>query len=796
MEIRRVLLSKKIIISLALLLVISVGFYLGAQYDNAKLNGVSLSQERTEYKNILDALKGKSLDEMMTAINAEQERISVLSDLLKSESTPEESLKIRKEYPELAQEYDENKNSIDLLQLWTKEQELTKISTQVEHISSYSDYLKSIDAQAKQMNTICIFADNDPLSVKNIEKTTEDYASLKGITLSLGNDKPITTVLQFELVHYLTLIFALVIIFSFLEERKKGLQNIIYSAPNGRFSLALKRGAILFFSIAFVNIITYAVMFGVSFLMYGGIDDIFRNVQSVKMLQNFIYPMSELEFILFYILINILTQLTVAFILWFVLSFIQNLSLALGTTAAVFAVEYLLYALLPSQSNIALFKYMNIFYYLNPTEVIIKYRNINAFVIVINAYWLLVISSLVFLAVFAVLCTVTYAVKYPSKTPNKLEIIIVKAFKKINEAYWKLVEKLNVTGIELYKLLVIQKGFVVLAAFVLVLFSLTSSNPIFYSAEDSILNRFYEQYGGKVGDGALNYVADIEAELEAADKEYIQASKDYSNGRLSKNDYEMARLRYSVYDTKRSVLSTIYERLDYIENNAKNGNEAWLVNPKGYENLLYTSGYSRQQSFSLLSVFSIVIIISGVFAFEKRSQMYNSLMASFGGRGQLFKKKILSATIITVIIWLCFTCAELYDVFSQYTLANPDAPIKSLEVFNSLPFNISIGAFIALMYITRLILLLSSAYIVCFISSCTKYHLSIITSLAVLILPSVLYTVGIEAFSYASVTVPIAFMNLLISSQGFTFLIPVFFITVLGILSIIFAKQKWCKNSR
>ncbi|MCD8025892.1 MAG: YtzC family protein, partial [Clostridiales bacterium] len=710
MELKRVLLNKKIFLSFILIIAVSVGFYINAQFNGVEYEGVSLTQMNADRNEILNDLNGKSISEMQEEVDSRLEYASVISSLLAFDTSKadnyeeyqeywlDQEQELRSSYPDIAEEFDENKASYDAAEIEASCLVLSEISEQLEYIASYPDYLDSIDAQAQQMNSISIFSESNSLSSLNISKTVEDYSELKGISLELGSDEPLISVLDFELIHYLAFFFSVILVFAFVEERKRGLWNLVYSAPKGRFSLALKRAGILSLSVALVNIVMYAVMFSVSFSFYGGADDLFRNVQSIQLFQNFIYPMNELEFIAFYILINILTQLVLAFLIWFVVAFIQNTSIAIGAAGVIFAGEFLLYSLLPAQSNFALFKCMNVFYFVNPTEAIIKYSNINAFVTVINLFWLVIISAIIFTLIFASLSVAVSSLKHPGKTPGKLEIALVKLFGRVTAVYWKLVEKLNVIGIELYKVLIVQKGIVVLAAFVFVIFSSASTDYIYYSGADSIVKSFYEEYSAPVTDNTLKYVEDLENEIAEVDEEFLQRQEAYYNNEISADEYTDAQLKLDAYDNKREALEKIKERIEFAQTNSEQGTESWLVEPDGYENLLGESGFSRQQNFALISIFCLIIMLSGVFAFEKCSAMYPSLMATCRGRGCLFRQKIICAGALTAVVWLCSTAAELYDVCSQYTLSSFGAPVKNLEFLNSLPFNISIAAFLVILY--------------------------------------------------------------------------------------------------
>ncbi|MCD8025893.1 MAG: hypothetical protein LUF33_02905 [Clostridiales bacterium] len=92
--------------------------------------------------------------------------------------------------------------------------------------------------------------------------------------------------------------------------------------------------------------------------------------------------------------------------------------------------------------------------------------------------------------------------------------------------------------------------------------------------------------------------------------------------------------------------------------------------------------------------------------------------------------------------------------------------------------------------------MLAVTYVVCLVSTYAKYEICIVISSVILIVPSLLYAVGLEFLSYISVSIPLAMMNLILSSDGFTFLIPVFIIIAAGAISLAAAKRSWCNESR
>lgn len=64
---------------------------------------------------------------------------------------------IRNQYPEIASEFDKHKESYNAQELTNKDYALNNIVKRAEYVNGYSDYIKSVESKAQQMNSISIF---------------------------------------------------------------------------------------------------------------------------------------------------------------------------------------------------------------------------------------------------------------------------------------------------------------------------------------------------------------------------------------------------------------------------------------------------------------------------------------------------------------------------------------------------------------------------------------------------------------------------------------------------------------
>ncbi|MBQ9673137.1 MAG: hypothetical protein IJV39_00735 [Ruminococcus sp.] len=801
MEFKRVVFNPKNLFLFMFVVLISVGLYINSQFKNEEYSDYNVTEINTLREQLVDELKSYPPEKRTEIVTSKLTYTTTLCDLIDYDNLKSKDYKayeqtwmeseeqLRDENKEIAKYYDENKKTLDINNLYVQQKVLTQLSNQIEYINGYPAYLESIDASASNMNNISIFKTEDDTVSDNIKKTVQDYSNLKNVELSIGIDEPITTVVNSELPGYLLIIFSLFVIFTFLEERKQGLWTLIYSTPNGRLRLALKRAGVLSIVIAVATVIMYICMFVTAFVFYGGTVDLSRNVQSIDMFKNFIFPMSELQFILFYIGIIVLMQLTLAFMLWFIFSFIQNITFAFGITGVIFAGEFLLYYYLPYQNYFSLFKCINLFNFVNPADGIIKYRNLETFGFTLNMFNLLIIGAIVCSAAFVISAVITLALKRPNKTSTKIEIQILKLVAKVKYIFWIIVEKFTLIGYEFYKILFIQKGLIVAIVFVFVLFNSINTDKIYYSATDSIVNNFYKEYGGKDINNAEKYLQNLAKEIEDVDKEFEKSIIDFKNNKITSEEYLNKKMKSLAFESKREALEILNERLSYAKEN-----NLWMVNPLGYNILLGEEGDSQQTVNAILSIFVLIILLSGIFAYENKSNVYYIMKATYGGRNYIFRKKITVASVIAVFLWFVMSASDFYNVLANYNLQSFTAPVKSLMFLTNLPFETSIITYVILVYLIRLAMILCVAYIICFVSIFTKYEVCIALLSVVLVVPSLLYVLGIEMFKYLSLSILVSASNLLRECAGFTFVIPIVLVTILGVAGLIFSNKRWCKN--
>ena len=171
-ELGRILSSRRRMIVLLLLPLLSLGLFLLQEMQGVLRGGWTLLQETSEeYKNKMAAYDGMDPAEI-----AQQEEMYYSS-------------------------------RVDL-------------RDQAAHVRDYEQYLKMVQAQAERMSSSLLFSkDKNSFTYRNILKTAKDFENLHGVSVEFGSDRAVESWLQFKTADVFHLLAILIFVLAFLEER-------------------------------------------------------------------------------------------------------------------------------------------------------------------------------------------------------------------------------------------------------------------------------------------------------------------------------------------------------------------------------------------------------------------------------------------------------------------------------------------------------------------------------------------------------------------------------------------------
>lgn len=670
---------------------------------------------------------------------------------------------------------------------------------QSEHISSYSDYLSGIIEESNVLSSISIFQNADTFSSKNLEKTREDYLPLEGVEVSYGQYEGLASVINFELVHYIIFVFSFILVWFFFEDEKKGLWCVSYAAPKGRAMLAVRRIGVLLAGNALFVGCAYFLLFLAGFTLYGGIGDIGNSIQSAQMFRSCTIRTTVIGYIFLYVLLHIFLAFAMSLFIWMILLLFRNHLFSTVLLLLILTVEGIFSMTLKDQSVVVVLKYENLFRLINSGDVPYAYRNYNLFETPINCFRSLFILAAVVVGISAAAGIWITAKRKPVASASKAEIAILGVIKRLKEAYHRIIAKLSVFGLELYKILIMQKGILFFLLWGYLLVSGMDTNSIFYMGDGILMQEIYREYSGP-DDGRLRaYVKENKAVLKQADADYEKAIADYEAGRIDRMELEAAVMWYDTYRSLRICTQNVENQLTYMERvKARTGIDVWFLNSKGYkiiltgDGLYEGAGYGAQEKRALLAVVLLSMLLCMVFSYDRSCGMETLLKAAPRGRTHLFHTRIKAAALLCAVICAVTYGLEIYEVQSIYPLSCLQAPVQSLNFMEDFPLRVSIGTFLVLLELIHFIMLFSIGMMVYAFSAYLKGMQGMIASLAFLAVPAVIKILGAPWAAFLSVTQPMIYVEAL---QECGFIVSTFVVALelaVGTVCYLLVKKKWC----
>ena len=255
----------------------------------------------------------------------------------------------------------------------------TDLYSRYQWLEEYPAYLQQVQLQAEQMQATTLFSAENSFSLRNSQKTAQDFAACAGIELRVGNDRFLTAVNQWRGADILALVLLLMVVFFlFLEEQENDVFRLVRATPNGRTTTAaakLMTGCLFALAIALTfsagTMLTAGVLYGA--------PDWGRSVQSIRSFRGCTLFLTEGSYLICFLVQKLLAFLAVALVVACLVAFLKSSKLVCVAGVLVAAAEAGFYVFLHPASVGNALKYLNLLFLLDPAAVFTEYVNLNLF---------------------------------------------------------------------------------------------------------------------------------------------------------------------------------------------------------------------------------------------------------------------------------------------------------------------------------------------------------------------------------------------------------------------------------
>ena len=780
MELIRIFKNKKFIAAVITLLLLNcVSFYITQQKSLSDF-GINIDTYSATFKDNADIFTEVDKKSIIEKSN----KFEILKSF--ADNTEDKAQQI-KEYPDLYQEYKNSNYSYE--ELATQAEFYSHFAYQLEYQNDYPAYIKSILKNAQNLSSKKLFSNKTSYSYKSIQKSANDFSKNKNIKLSLVNDLPVSTVLNYQIGDFILILICVFMAISFVSEKNVNL--LINTCKNGRRILKMKQLPILILFSLFFSFAIYISEMLISLKIYDAPMNLYALIQSTDIFSDCILHINFLQLFAIHILFKAIIASMIALAIWLFISLSSNIILVSAIAGVITSIELLLYKNISAQSNLSIFKTFNIFSLFDYRS-ISEYNLVSVFSKPVRAEKAVWIIVLLVIFIISALILISANRNYPIKSPKKAFRILHVLFDKLSEFYAKLQSVIYAGRFETFKIMHIGKGLLVVIAFLLIIGFNFNTNPLVFSSTEAFLNDYYEEYGGELSEKVYKNIEKMRSEADAVESEYNFKSEQYASGEISLEEYELAAAKNEAYDTQRKAVDKLTEQIDRIESLSQKGIKPVLVNELGYNNLFYSQSNQTQ---ILILICAVVILFSSVFSIEKGSNMLILNHCSKNGRKQLYFKKIFTVIPKTFILTLVSYLSLILQNNYLYKLGNMNANIHNLECLQEINLNLSIAEYIILNFIFEFIFVTVVGLIITSLSAFMPQLAVIIISACLFILPSALYMIDIYSAKEISTSYLLNF-NALILDKGISIgsFIMHYALIVFCIVMLVLSNRKWCST--
>lgn len=629
-----------------------------------------------------------------------------------------------------------------------------RLKAQVEYLKDYPNYLERVQEQAYKMQHSSIFgADPNSFTYRNIIKTAKDFDDLSSAGVSLGNDLAMQNWLAFSWADWGFLAAILLLVMSFLEERKKGLAAIVRSCPAGHGKLQGTRLLILLLYSTGMTFLLYYLPLMVSLVAEGGWSDLSHPVQSLAAFQKCTAQLTIGEFLVHFFFLKTACGFFLGVLIWFALSFLEQVQLCWMVTSTALAVEYFLHTTIPTQSILSPLRYVNVFSYVFTSKIYTEYVNLNFFSYPIGKSTML----LGLLLIGTIVLSTVIVVLMPKRYPFGNRDLLGKWLNLWNRVKDPVLRKLGMFGFEWYKQLFMTAGGLVLVLGLLISSDLPLNSGAYNRIEDSLYRQYVAQVQGPVTQSTYDYIAQARASLEGVE--------------INRAEFEAA-----------------LNRLEQTVTDLPEG--AWVIDDTMFLNIYGSESWYTQRNTALIALLILCASLSSLFSLEQNADLKRMLHSAPGGRERLFRAKYGIAVGITVLVWLMVFVQEWRTASEMLGEAILSAPCSSIKMLKGCPG--TVRGFMTALCISKGGVLVIPMNLCVFIAvRSERFEKAFLFSGVLLLIPAAAFRFGVHMLQFLTPMFFAADGNLLSATNNFVPFASWMFISVLAIFA---AKHRWSKT--
>ncbi|MFR4998117.1 MAG: hypothetical protein ACLUDK_12970, partial [Clostridium paraputrificum] len=494
---------------------------------------------------------------------------------------------------------------------YEKEKTLLKeVINELKIVCGYNEFLHKTQVEGENISDISIFnsSSGNNYSNKNIEKTVKDYSELQGIEPNFQSGKWIEVATEFYITDILIILMVCLIIYiSIFYEKEKNLHAVIRVSKYGKLHTAICKLMAFQLSCIIITVIFYGGNLVYSFVNLS-IPNLSYTIQSIAIFSTTTLKIS----ISIYLLIFLISKAIVFIIIGNIMLLIAIMSCYIFipyiSIGFIMVASYTMWKVIIPTSKYAIFKYLNLVGLLDINKVFGEYLNINILNAPINLYKLWLIFVIAFLALINIAIVIAYC---------RIKKISVRS---IDFKRKKFSPHTSLFKHELYKILIMKKGILIIVLFIMATAYLYTNNSYYISGGELKYNQYMKKLEGKLTSEKEEFLYKEKEKFENAEKKVEEIDKSLRDKEITMMQANAMKEEYNKILSNYNTFQKVWEKYEFIKKHE--GSE--FVYDSAYK-MLFNYNDNIFKIAAILYFTVIIFVLSVVFPMEYSNSQYRIL---------------------------------------------------------------------------------------------------------------------------------------------------------------------------
>lgn len=574
---------------------------------------------------------------------------------------------------------------------YEKEKTLLKeVINELKIVCGYNEFLHKTQVEGENISDISIFnsSSGNNYSNKNIEKTVKDYSELQGIEPNFQSGKWIEVATEFYITDiFIILMVCLIIYISIFYEKEKNLHAVIRVSKYGKLHTAICKLMAFQLSCIIITVIFYGGNLVYSFVNLS-IPNLSYTIQSIAIFSTTTLKIS----ISIYLLIFLISKAIVFIIIGNIMLLIAIMSCYIFipyiSIGFIMVASYTMWKVIIPTSKYAIFKYLNLVGLLDINKVFGEYLNINILNAPINLYKLWLIFVIAFLALINIAIVIAYC---------RIKKISVRS---IDFKRKKFSPHTSLFKHELYKILIMKKGILIIVLFIMATAYLYTNNSYYISGGELKYNQYMKKLEGKLTSEKEEFLYKEKEKFENAEKKVEEIDKSLRDKEITMMQANAMKEEYNKILSNYNTFQKVWEKYEFIKKHE--GSE--FVYDSAYK-MLFNYNDNIFKIAAILYFTVIIFVLSVVFPMEYSNSQYRILNTTLLGKKNIEKMKIVISSVLAIIIMGISIGVRYIYISRYYEFSNISA--KAISVFGADFWGAQMPIYLVLIIAIGVLLLLS-----------------------------------------------------------------------------------------